>query len=99
MGRLSKPLVEVLIALAAVIGIGFALMQWFLVSKIKLSEQPAKRTKSKADDGVHDDEEEGSDGSEAVRKCAEIQNAISIGERFVSEFLSIYGMPKPRRGF
>ncbi|XP_042390966.1 pyrophosphate-energized vacuolar membrane proton pump 1-like [Zingiber officinale] len=79
MGRLSKPLVEVLIALAAVIGIGFALLQWFLVSKIKLSEQPAKGGKSKTDDGVCDDDEEGPEGFEAVRKCSEIQNAITIG--------------------
>lgn len=37
MGLLSEASAQVLIPLAALIGIAFALLQWFLVSKVRIS--------------------------------------------------------------
>lgn len=69
---------EILIPICAVVGIAFALAQWLLVSKVKLS------TSSDADskNGVTDrlvEEEDGFVDHAVVRKCADIQAAISEG--------------------
>ncbi|KAF2324012.1 hypothetical protein GH714_006143 [Hevea brasiliensis] len=37
MGVLSEGLTQVLIVVASLVGIGFALLQWFLVSKVRVS--------------------------------------------------------------
>lgn len=69
------------------------LIQWVLVSKVKIS-------KGAGSNGYDDmlieveDAEEGVDSLEVAIKCAEIQNAISVGElpfsclslRFIFEF-------------
>lgn len=68
---------QVLIPGCALVGIGFALFQWFLVSRVKVSEDT---------NGYHDnlidneDQEEGVDQLHAVIKCSEIQNAIAVGK-------------------
>ncbi|RRT82413.1 hypothetical protein BHE74_00021008 [Ensete ventricosum] len=75
---LSGLLTEILIPVAAVVGIAFALVQWLLVSKVRLS--PEKPSGSR--DGVSDyliEEEEGLNDHNVVAKCAEIQSAISEG--------------------
>ncbi|KAH7293083.1 hypothetical protein KP509_28G011100 [Ceratopteris richardii] len=72
---LSATLTEVLIPLAAIIGIAFALYQWYLVSFISVS--PAAKSE---DDGCAEEHLlEEADGPEKVVKCAEIQEAISLG--------------------
>ncbi|URE13982.1 Inorganic H+ pyrophosphatase [Musa troglodytarum] len=75
---LSGLLTEILIPAAAVVGIAFALVQWLLVSKVKLSPEDSASSK----DGVSDyliEEEEGLNDHNVVVKCAEIQSAISEG--------------------
>ena len=83
MGELSEGLTQVLIPVAALIGIGFALLQWLLVSRVRVS---ADAEHSGADNGyksslIGDAElENGVQGLEVTIKCAEIQHAISVGE-------------------
>lgn len=78
MGLLSEAAAQVVIPLAAAVGIGFALLQWILVSRVSVSGDPAKN------DGFADnlmgDEEESADQHAVVVRCAEIQSAISVGE-------------------
>lgn len=80
---------EILIPVCAVIGIAFALVQWVLVSNIKLS--PARDASGNSPgagggkNGCTDyliEEEEGLNDHNVVIKCAEIQSAISEGELF-----------------
>lgn len=78
MGSMSEALAQVLIPLAALIGIVFALLQWFVVSKVRVSSRPGYRIRDRLIE--EDDQEEGIDTDETVIKCAEIQNAISVGE-------------------
>ncbi|CAA6654395.1 unnamed protein product [Spirodela intermedia] len=77
MGLLSEAATQALIPLAAAVGIGFALLQWFLVSRVSISGDPGKN------DGFADnlmgDEEESTDEQAVVARCAEIQSAISVG--------------------
>lgn len=81
---LSDLLTEVLIPVAAVIGIAFSLVQWVLVSRVKLSpeaQSPAAHGGKK--NGYNDyliEEEEGLNDHNVVVKCSEIQTAISEGE-------------------
>lgn len=82
MGLLSEGLTQVVIPLAAVVGIGFALLQWFLVSKVKVSGVYGERNGFK--DKLIADEEEGVNSLEVTNKCAEIQHAISIGDLSLS---------------
>lgn len=78
---LSETLSEILIPVAAVIGIGFSLLQWLLVSRVKVGPEKA----SSRNNGVYNEflldeaDEDGTDVRNAVPKCAEIQNAISLG--------------------
>lgn len=74
---LSEMLTEILIPVAAVIGIGFALLQWLLVSQVKV--KPSTASNGYNDRLLEEGDEEGIDGRQAVMKCAEIQNAISEG--------------------
>ncbi|XP_062198127.1 pyrophosphate-energized vacuolar membrane proton pump-like [Phragmites australis] len=92
----SAAAADVVIPACAAVGIAFALWQWFLVSKVKVSAYaapgnghsggPVFRVGGDDEDvGIggdrgDDDEEEGAgDGTVAVARCAEIQNAISVG--------------------
>lgn len=79
---LSELATEILIPVCAVIGIAFSLVQWFLVSRVKLThERPSSSNDKK--NGFNDyliEEEEGINDQSVVAKCADIQNAISEGE-------------------
>ncbi|XP_048424241.1 pyrophosphate-energized vacuolar membrane proton pump 1 [Pyrus x bretschneideri] len=77
MGLLSEGLTQVVIPLGAVVGLGFALLQWFLVSRVKVSGGHGERNGYK--DKLIGDEEEGVNSLDVTIKCAEIQHAISIG--------------------
>lgn len=88
---------EILIPVCAVIGIAFALVQWVLVSNIKLS--PARDASGNSPgagggkNGCTDyliEEEEGLNDHNVVIKCAEIQSAISEGELFFPVLLTIF---------
>ncbi|MFQ6668667.1 hypothetical protein Gotur_034227 [Gossypium turneri] len=77
---------EILIPVCAVIGIAFSLLQWVLVSKVKLS--PGRDPGSPRNNGAGGkndcadyliEEEEGLNDHNVVLKCAEIQSAISEG--------------------
>jgi len=77
---------EILIPVCAVIGIAFSLVQWILVSKVKLS--PGRDSGSPGNNGASAkngysdyliEEEEGLNDHNVVLKCAEIQSAISEG--------------------
>jgi hypothetical protein len=78
---------QVVVPVAAVVGIAFAVLQWVLVSKVKLSPEPRRGDgsagKSGAGAGASEyliEEEEGLNEHNVVVKYAEIQNAISEGE-------------------
>ncbi|KAL0451840.1 UNVERIFIED_CONTAM: Pyrophosphate-energized vacuolar membrane proton pump [Sesamum latifolium] len=74
---------QILIPICALVGIAFALVQWLLVSKVKLSTD-----KSSSADGKNGftealiEEEDGVSDHSVVRKCADIQSAISEGGIF-----------------
>lgn len=74
MGLLSEALAQAVIPLAALVGICFALFQWFLVSKVKVSNEDGYS------ESLIENEEEGVDDFDAVVRCSDIQNAISVGE-------------------
>jgi len=82
MGVLSEGLTQILIPVTALIGIGFALLQWLLLSRVRVSS--ADHTN--ADNGyrkslIGDSElEKGVQSVEVTNNCAEIQHAISVGE-------------------
>jgi inorganic pyrophosphatase len=92
MAILSALATEVFIPVAAVIGIAFAVVQWVLVSRVKLS--PAAAAASGGGKNGYGDylieEEEGLNDHNVVVKCAEIQNAISEGEAL--GFPQIWGL-------
>ena len=75
---------QVVVPVAAVVGIAFAVLQWVLVSKVKLSPDPRRGDGSSPKSGTGPSEylieEEGLNEHNVVVKCAEIQNAISEGE-------------------
>ncbi|PQM40293.1 H+-pyrophosphatase [Prunus yedoensis var. nudiflora] len=81
---LSTLATEIVIPVAAVIGIVFSLVQWFIVSRVKVTLErhaPPAGPNSKKN-GFNDyliEEEEGLNDQNVVAKCAEIQNAISEG--------------------
>jgi inorganic pyrophosphatase len=73
---------EILIPACAVIGIVFALFQWLIVSKVKLTAGIDSSSEPAPKNGYNDsliEEEEGINDHNVVLKCAEIQNAISEG--------------------
>ncbi|KAG0515308.1 hypothetical protein BDA96_10G267000 [Sorghum bicolor] len=79
---------QVVVPVAAVVGIAFAVLQWVLVSKVKLTPEPPRRGDGSAGKsggagaGASEfliEEEEGLNEHNVVVKCAEIQNAISEG--------------------
>ncbi|CAD6337476.1 unnamed protein product [Miscanthus lutarioriparius] len=82
MAILSALATEVFIPVAAVIGIAFAVVQWVIVSRVKLSPAAAAASGGGGKNGYGDyliEEEEGLNDHNVVVKCAEIQNAISEG--------------------
>ncbi|KAK6120474.1 hypothetical protein DH2020_045784 [Rehmannia glutinosa] len=74
---------EIVIPVCAVIGIIFSLVQWFLVSKVKLSPERGGASAAKNGKNGYSDylieEEDGINDQNVVVKCAEIQSAISEG--------------------
>ncbi|CAA0806473.1 Pyrophosphate-energized vacuolar membrane proton pump 1 [Striga hermonthica] len=71
---------EILIPICAVVGIAFALFQWLLVAKVKLADGKSNFADGKS--GFTESlisEEEGINDLSVVRKCADIQSAISEG--------------------
>ena len=79
---LSDLATEIIIPVCAVIGIVFSLVQWFLVSRVKMTPGPPLSSSHKNGGGFNDsliEEEEGVNDHNVVVKCAEIQNAISEG--------------------
>ena len=73
---------QVLIPVAGVIGIVFAVVQWVIVSKVKVTPGAANASGA-GKNGYGDyliEEEEGLNDHNVVVKCAEIQTAISEGE-------------------
>lgn len=77
---MGESLTQILIPVAAILGIGFALLQWFLVSRVRVSGDSGSGVNSGFKDMLIEDEEESIDNDDVVFKCAEIQNAISVGE-------------------
>ncbi|CAM0913059.1 unnamed protein product [Alopecurus aequalis] len=72
---------QIIIPVAGVIGIVFALAQWFIVSKVKVTPGAAAAGAG-GKNGYGDyliEEEEGLNDHNVVVKCAEIQTAISEG--------------------
>ncbi|KAF2288322.1 hypothetical protein GH714_006008 [Hevea brasiliensis] len=77
------------------VGIGFALLQWFLVSKVRVSVESGNGYS----DRLIGEEEEGVDNLDVSLKCAEIQNAISVGAtsflyteyRYLCIFMGVFG--------
>ena len=93
---LSDLATEIVIPICAVIGIVFSLVQWFLVSSVKLTRErnPPSSGPNNGKNGYSDyliEEEEGLNDHTVVVKCAEIQSAISegIALSFRSEALSL----------
>ncbi|KVH98048.1 Pyrophosphate-energised proton pump [Cynara cardunculus var. scolymus] len=79
---LSGLATEIIIPICAVIGIVFSLLQWLLVSRVKVTPDPNGPPSNKNKNGYDDyliEEEEGMNKHDVVVKCAEIQNAISEG--------------------
>lgn len=84
---LSDLATEIVIPVCAVIGIVFSLVQWFLVSRIKLSSDRHSSSSNNGKGAGYGDylieEEEGLNDHNVVAKCADIQKAISEGEVLV----------------
>lgn len=78
---LSELGTEILVPVCAVVGIVFSLVQWYLVSRVKLTAErhaPGSANKNGYNDYLIE-EEEGLNDHSVVAKCAEIQSAISEG--------------------
>ncbi|OAY78536.1 Pyrophosphate-energized vacuolar membrane proton pump [Ananas comosus] len=99
---LSDLVAEVVIPVSAAVGIAFALVQWLLVSKVKLTpEHQAAAAAAESKNGSGDyliEEEEGLNDHNVVVKCAEIQNAISEVCRNLHGGLCSPHLPFPRFG-
>ncbi|RRT76532.1 hypothetical protein B296_00021962, partial [Ensete ventricosum] len=92
---LSDLLTEVLIPVAAVVGIVFAMVQWLVVSKVKLSPEVESSGTGNSKNGYSDyliEEEEGLNDHNVVVKCAEIQSAISEEYQYVGIFMAVFAI-------
>lgn len=81
MAILSDLGTEILVPACAIVGIVFSVVQWILVSRVKLSPERHSLSNS-SKNGTAEyliEEEEGLNDHSVVQKCAEIQNAISEG--------------------
>ncbi|KAE8821711.1 Lipoxygenase 1 [Hordeum vulgare] len=81
----------VVVPVAAAVGIAFAVLQWVLVSKVKVTTEPrvegGEASTSGGKYGASEyliEEEEGLNDHNVVLKCVEIQTAISEGETGVA---------------
>ncbi|XP_044958324.1 pyrophosphate-energized vacuolar membrane proton pump-like [Hordeum vulgare subsp. vulgare] len=86
---------EILIPVCGVIGIVFAVAQWFIFSKVKVTPSTASAAagaKNGYGDYLIEEEEEGLNDHNVVIKCAEIQTAICEGSDGVAATGS-YGSP------
>lgn len=96
MAILSDVATEVLIPLAAAVGIAFAVAQWVLVSRVKLAPSSGRDKDMLADSLI--EEEEGLNDHNVVVRCAEIQYAIAEGAtsflfteyRYVGGFMCVF---------
>jgi inorganic pyrophosphatase len=90
MAVLGTAAVEVFIPVAALIGIAFAVLQWYVVARVPVVADHGSAAQGKDDrrgegrSGVlaeveEEEEEDGVDRVAAEARCAEIQQAISIG--------------------
>lgn len=91
MAVLSTVAVELFIPLASLIGIAFAVLQWYVVAKVPVptptggtaaGDKHGGGDQSDDDDVHEEDEEEEEEGIDQVAveiRCAEIQRAISVG--------------------
>lgn len=74
---------EILIPVAALIGIAFAVVQWVMVSKVKVAPPAHPNNGAGAKNGGYSEylleEEDTEHGANYAVKCSEIQNAISEG--------------------
>lgn len=80
---LSELATEILVPVCAVVGIIFSLVQWFIVSRVRLTHERPPSSNSDKKNGFNDyliEEEEGINDQSVVAKCADIQSAISEGE-------------------
>ncbi|KAE8800965.1 vacuolar proton-inorganic pyrophosphatase [Hordeum vulgare] len=84
----------VVVPVAAAVGIAFAVLQWVLVSKVKVTTEPrvegGEASASGCKYGASEyliEEEEGLNDHNVVPKCAEIQTAIS--EADMSQILQL----------
>lgn len=87
---LSDLATEIVIPVCAVVGIVFSLVQWYLVSRVKVSTERSSSSPRNNKNGYNDyliEEEEGINDHNVVAKCAEIQNAISEGKASISRSL------------
>ncbi|GJM87157.1 hypothetical protein PR202_ga03083 [Eleusine coracana subsp. coracana] len=100
MAILPELATQVLVPLAAVVGIAFAVAQWVIVSRVKLAPSgDGARDKDVLGDSLIE-EEEGLNDHNVVAKCAEIQNAIAEGAtsflfteyQYVGIFMSIFAV-------
>nr|CAB3451388.1 unnamed protein product [Digitaria exilis] len=100
MAILSDAATEVLVPLAAAIGIAFAVAQWFLVSRVSLSPSSRHDDKDALLGESLIEEEEGLNDHNVVARCAEIQSAIAQGAtsflfteyQYVGIFMSIFAV-------
>ncbi|XP_028776411.1 pyrophosphate-energized vacuolar membrane proton pump [Neltuma alba] len=80
---LSELATEIAIPVCAIVGIVFSLVQWFLVSRVKLTPERHGPSSSPSNKNGYGDylieEEEGINDHNVVVKCADIQSAISEG--------------------
>ena len=91
MAILSDLGTEILVPACAIVGIVFSVVQWILVSRVKLSPERHSLSNS-SKNGTAEyliEEEEGLNDHSVVQKCAEIQNAISEGEFSIAD-LSVF---------
>ena len=83
----------IVVPVCALVGIVFSRVQWFLVSRVKLTPErlvPSKDGGMK--NGYSDnliEEEESINQHTVVARCAEIQNAISEGKAFCSSLVQM----------
>ncbi|KAI5021007.1 hypothetical protein ZWY2020_054417 [Hordeum vulgare] len=77
-----------MMVVAAAVGIAFAVLQWVLVSKVKVTPEPRAEGGEASAAGVKYgaseyliEEEEGLNDNNVILKCAEIQTAISEVKR------------------
>ncbi|KAF2323152.1 hypothetical protein GH714_033684 [Hevea brasiliensis] len=87
---LSELGTEILVPVCAVVGIVFSLIQWYLVSRVKLTAErqaPGSSPAGANKNGYNDyliEEEEGLNDHSVVAKCADIQTAISEGMKIAT---------------